>query len=147
MQRAYRAFADFSSGGEVTTLAGDLVVQKVESAHTASTSAPNPNRTIKAIRGTNSHHDDWDAVVCRAMLDAYDADGSGELDSEAELVAIPCKVWRAIDSGVKSAWSGTGARAIYGFAAGYGWVGGSFGFSESLRASADKSMQTCGLKD
>lgn len=119
-----------------TALAGDLVVQKAGGGSPAT-----------VIRQSDSSSDDWDALVEQTMLAAFDSNGSGDIDSNKELKLISCDVWTAIDEGVQAAWTGSGARAIYGFAKGYGWVGSVFGFNEKLRKSADKAMAKCGLQD
>lgn len=118
-------------------MAGDLVVQK----------AGGGGSPAAAIRQSDSSADDWDETVTQAMLAAYDTNSSGDIESKKELKLITCDTWRAIDEGVQAAWTGSGARAIYGFAKGYGWVGYAWGFNEKLRKSADKAMAACGLED
>ena len=117
-------------------LAGDLVLQKAGGGSPAD-----------SIRQTDSTSDDWDAAVTQIVLAAFDTNGSGAVDTKSELKLVTCDTWRAIDAGVQTAWTGSGARAIYGFAKGYGWVGYAWGFDEKVRKSADKAMKACGLED
>ena len=116
--------------------AGDLVLQKAGGAGPAD-----------AIRQADAQSDSWDEAVTQALLAAYDTNSSGDIESKKELKLIDCETWLAIDAGVQAKWDGTGARAIYGFAKGYGWVGYAWGFNEKLRKSADKAMKKCGMDD
>lgn len=118
-----------------SALAGELVVQKAGGGDPAD-----------AIRRADAQSDDWDDAVSQVLLAAFDTDGSGEIDKGKELKLVTCDEWLAIDEGVKAKWTGSGARAIYGFAKGFGWVGYAWGFSEKLRKSADKAMAKCGLE-
>lgn len=102
---------------------------------------------VDQIRAADAQSDDWDDAVEAALLSEFDANSSGRLDTPSELKALDCNVWRAIDTGVKAKWDGTGARVIYGFAKRFGWVGGAWGFDEKLRKKADKAMASCGLSD
>lgn len=117
-----------------TSFAGELVVQKAGGS------------PADAIRQADAQSDDWDDVVEQTLLAAFDLNSSGDIDSSKELKAISCDEWLAIDEGVQAKWDGSGARAIYGFAKGYGWVGSAWGFNEKLRKRADKAMAKCGLQ-
>ena len=96
------------------------------------------------IRGL-SHQggsDEWDAAVKSLLLEGFDADGSGSLDSSEELVTMPCDVYDAIDEGVRQRWP-AGVRQTYGFRAGLSWVGGVLGFNEAVRSGADVRLLSC----
>jgi serine/threonine protein kinase len=96
------------------------------------------------IRGLSEEggSSEWDAAVKPIMLSSYDGDGSGWIDRGSESAAIPCDVWKALDDGVKAKWN-YGIRTIYGFEAGYGWIGYAVGFQESVRIQADANLASC----
>jgi hypothetical protein len=97
---------------------------------------------IRELPGGGS--DAWDAAVRPILLDAYDADHSGALDAPAEVTAIPCPVWVAIDDGVRVSWT-LGLRRIYGLAPDYTFVGPALGLTEAVRPHADAAAEACGL--
>jgi hypothetical protein len=88
---------------------------------------------------------DWDDRVERITLAMYDLDGSGVIDTQAEISGISCPFFAAIDDGVRRDWSGSGVRVIYGFDEPYGWVGSAIGFAQELRAYAADAMTRCGV--
>jgi len=77
------------------------------------------------------------------MIAAYDLNGSGSINNRAEVSAVPCATWQALDAGVKEKWD-YGLRTIYGFEAGYSWIGYAVGFDESVRSFADQQLVSCG---
>ncbi len=85
---------------------------------------------------------EWDAKVKLIMLANYDLDGSGWIDKNPEVDMIPCSTWKALDDGVKSTYS-FGIKTVYGFEAGYSWIGGAVGFSEKVRTHADGKLGGC----
>ncbi len=102
------------------------------------------------IRATpGGGHSEWDAKVKLILLANYDLDGSGWLDKLPEIQSIPCDTWGAMNEGVQSGWAAD-LRQIYGFEAGFSWVGGVLGFAEALRPQADAVLaacQTAGFRD
>ena len=76
------------------------------------------------------------------MLAHYDSNNSGSINTSSEVGAIPCDTWSALNDGVKEGYS-YGIRSIYGFEAGYSWVGYAVGFDESQRATADSKLVSC----
>ena len=86
--------------------------------------------------------DAWDGKVKTILVSAYDTNSSGTLDTAAEVSAVSCDAWKAMDAGVKAKWT-YGIRTIYGFEAGYSWVGYAVGFDEGIRAKADKALVGC----
>ena len=84
----------------------------------------------------------WDAAVKPILLGAYDTDGSGTIDLDAEVGRIPCSTWHALDDGVQEKWD-YGLRTIYGFEASYSWVGYALGIDESIRPTADAHLAGC----
>ncbi len=81
----------------------------------------------------------------RALLLSADADCSGALDTSAELSAVPCDAWQAVDLSVRAQWDGTGVRVIYGFEASFLWVGSALGVAESVRVAADDRLAACDI--
>ena len=98
---------------------------------------------IRATRGGDQAA--WDTKVKLIMLANYDLDGSGWLDKMPEIQSVPCTTWGALDEGVRAAW-GSPLRQIYGFEAGFAWVGSAIGFSEALRPQADASLAGCAAR-
>ena len=92
----------------------------------------------------NPASSEWDESVKKIVVAAYDANGSGMLNTADEISAVPCDAWKAMDDGVKATY-GFGIRTIYGFEEGYSRVGSAVGFDEGLRAKADKALVGCGL--
>ena len=84
----------------------------------------------------------WDAAVKPILLGAYDSDGSGTIDSSSEVARMPCSTWHALDDGVQEKWD-YGLRTIYGFEAGYSWVGYALGVDEGIRPTADSYLAGC----
>ena len=85
----------------------------------------------------------WDDKVKVVIVQHFDTNGSGWVDTPGEVSAIPCDVWGAMDAGVKQSYS-YGLRPIYGFEEGYNWIGYAVGFSESVRVQGDAALQRCG---
>lgn len=113
--------------------------------------APTPTTTstnaalvaaIRAVPGGGSS--EWDAVVSKLMVSDYDKNGSRTLDTAAEVSSVGCDVWKALDDGLKQSYS-YGVRPIYGFEAGYSWIGGAIGFAETMRTQGDAALVGCGL--
>lgn len=89
---------------------------------------------------------EWDVAIKPLMLDGFDTNSSGAIDSAAEVALVDCGTWNALDSGVKEKWD-YGLRTIYGFHADYSWVGDAIGFSEAVRAEADTALAGCTGED
>jgi hypothetical protein len=87
--------------------------------------------------------EEFDAAVATVLLQNYDADGSGAINTAKEVKQIPCAVWGTLDQEVQAAWGGTGVRTIYGFGKQYIWVGYALGFDEKVRKKADAAMAKC----
>lgn len=86
----------------------------------------------------------WDAAVQIELLRAYDADQSSVIDAGAEVEAIDCEVWAALDDGVRSTWP-DGLATVYGFTPGSLWVGGALGLHEAARPTALGKLRRCDL--
>lgn len=90
--------------------------------------------------------DEWDVAVKPIMVEAYDSDGSGSIDTLAEVSAIPCEVLITLDRSIKAGRGGVSAlRTTYGFPERYHWVGYALGFNEKVRSDADARLANCGL--
>lgn len=88
--------------------------------------------------------DPWDAEVKKLVVNAFDADRSGSLDSVDEVDALGCDIWLAVDRGVRAGW-GNGLYTIYGFGPGLRWVGDAIGLSESVRVRSASALAACGV--
>lgn len=84
----------------------------------------------------------WDAEVRSILLGAYDANGSGLLDSTEEIAAIPCETLDAVDARAREGQE-AGLRVAYGLQADREWRGGDLGFAEPLRAGLDMWVVGC----
>ena len=84
----------------------------------------------------------WDAAVESLLVESFDADHSGSLDTPQEIDSIPCATWSAIDSGVRVNWNG-GLGMIYGFEADKVWIGHLLGFNEQTRQQAAQRLSSC----
>ncbi|HMV66215.1 MAG TPA: hypothetical protein PKA64_05150, partial [Myxococcota bacterium] len=87
----------------------------------------------------------WNQEIKKVMVSMFDTNGSGLLDSEAELKEVGCDIWRAIDEGVRRDWRGASVASVYGFAEGQFWSGGELGVAEAVRAPARAIMEGCGI--
>ncbi|MCP4868261.1 MAG: hypothetical protein GY898_06035 [Proteobacteria bacterium] len=102
---------------------------------------------VAAIRAVpDGGSSEWDGIVKKFMVADYDKNGSRTLDTPAEVSSVGCDVWKAIDDGVKQSYS-YGVRPIYGFEAGYSWIGGAIGFAETMRTNGDSALVGCGLHE
>lgn len=87
---------------------------------------------------------DWDQSVAAILVRAYDTDSSGSIDTPTEVAGIDCSVFTTLESEFDRSPSYTSAmRVVYGFPEGYGWVGSSIGFSETVRPDGDARWTTC----
>lgn len=96
----------------------------------------------RIARATGAGSTDWDETVRVALLEAFDADTSGTLDTVAEVEAIPCSTWSAMDKPIRRGWR-AGVHVVYGFAPGNLWSGQLLGFSEAVRAPAAARIAAC----
>jgi hypothetical protein len=87
----------------------------------------------------------WNVEVRKLLLARADADKSGSLDKPAEIDAIGCQVWAAVDEGVRRDWRGSTVVAVYGFVEGAFWSGGELGVSDATRAHALGALASCGI--
>ncbi len=87
---------------------------------------------------------EWDRSILAVLVAAFDQNASGTIDVTEELNLISCDVYRALESEFdRSSQYTSQMRIVYGFPAGYGWVGASVGFDESLRAPANRAWADC----
>lgn len=88
----------------------------------------------------------WDAHVKTLMLDGFDADGDGWIGSDAEVQAIPCSVWVAVDQGVRERWQ-RGFWGTYGVEPGGTWLGFLLGLRPDVRPTTQERLRGCGLDE
>jgi len=120
------------------------IVQCIGNGTATSQGAGDPAAQIRSFPdgGTSA----WDAQVKSVIVSAFDTNGSGAVDTAAEIGAISCEVWQAMDDGVKQRFS-HGLRAIYGFDPMGNWIGYAVGFSDKVRKEADAALVRCGRGD
>jgi hypothetical protein len=122
---------------------------------TAAASTPAPTTTSSSASTVSSRiravtSSDWSVfhdALSAIMTGAYDANGSGEIDTSAEVSSVPCDVARALNASLVGFHDSgdISMRPIYGFAEGYGWVGHTIGYAESVRSAADRHFAGCGI--
>ena len=83
--------------------------------------------------------DPWRARAAKVLVDAYDADGSAQIDTAIEIAAIPCNIYLVLEA------LEPGLDYSYGFDPGYAFVGELLGFGESSREAAYQAMRACGV--
>ena len=88
---------------------------------------------------------EWAAVIKQILLERFDNDRSGWIDTAAEIRRIPCSVLQGMDRAILSSKYDYGLTIIYGFREDLIWVGNALGFSEGVQASAFGRMLACGL--
>lgn len=101
---------------------------------------PDPEAHIRALRGGGTNA--WDDQVRRVLLGSFDADGSGMLDEDHEVDAVPCEVWRAVDAGVRQSWP-AGLYLTYGFDPDLVWIGDAIGLHEGTRQASVDALRAC----
>jgi len=105
---------------------------------------------IKAITEEGGS-DEWDALVKPILLEAYDVNTSGSIDTPQKVRTIPCQVLLEMDRIIKPYDKGrSGLTWTYGFQPDtpekkYGWHGNQLGFDEAMRSVAYQYMKGCGL--
>ncbi len=87
---------------------------------------------------------EWDTSVESLLLSNYDSNKSGSIDNNAEVNAIPCDVWSAMDDATRRD-DEVPVMALYGFAPDYLWAGDALGFDLDVRETAAQKMESCGL--
>jgi hypothetical protein len=85
---------------------------------------------------------DWDRLVGTLLRIHFDADGSGRLDRDLEILAIPCDVFIALNEALLAEVNSPFAPT-YGIAAGFEWVGGELAFDESHRELLSQELSRC----
>ena len=112
--------------------------------------APGPRTTLRNL----PPDEDWFEPARLALLDLWDADESGRIDTSAEVVAIPCGAWRALDAAYRrldkhGMW---GLRVAFGFVRrrpedAYRYIGDwTLGIDASVQVAADEAMAVCGVR-
>jgi hypothetical protein len=90
---------------------------------------------------------EWRTAVGAVLRRHFDRDGSGELDSAAELASIPCAVWTALDQATLTSTQHRGYSflVVYGFAPEASFVGAPLGLPLAQREPARVAAEACGL--
>ena len=79
------------------------------------------------------------------LLDAADLDGTGIIDSEAEVIAVGCPLWRGLDQATRAAWP-VGLVARYGLADARAFSGVALGLEPAVRGAALRAARRCGAR-
>jgi len=104
--------------------------------------APGPATVIMNVRPGDGGSTAWDTEVSRIILDAFDGDVSGTIDTTDEVIGVGCDVVAALDTRVREKWL-RGVRVVYGFEADKIWIGHALGFNEATRSGADVLFALC----
>lgn len=88
----------------------------------------------------------WNQEVRKVVGALYDTNGNGLLDTDAEIDAVDCGIWKAVDEGVRRDWRGSSVISVYGFTPGAFWSGGELGVPEAERDHARAAMERCGIQ-
>ncbi len=86
--------------------------------------------------------DTWDGLVKELLLGCFDGDSSGDIDTAAEVDAIECDVYAALETASQSGYE-TAFVDLYGFTDGMLWSGDSLGFDQTVRAAVAAAVEAC----
>lgn len=86
----------------------------------------------------------WDRAVRSLLVDWYDADRTGAVDTDAEVASVACDVWWALDEAVRRRYP-SGLYLTYGVAPGWFWIGGALGLDETQRGAVAAAGEACGV--
>jgi hypothetical protein len=100
-----------------------------------------PAETLRAIPPGGA----WASEARKVLVTLYDASADDVLAEADEVAAIPCPVWRALDEAVRRDWNGVSFRKVYGFDAGFRYMGGLLGIPDAQADAARTAMAACGL--
>lgn len=100
---------------------------------------PMPVRTGKG--GSKSWHD----AIKADLISQFDRNGSGSLDTPAEVDAISCETWRNIEQSYETGGLAVEMTHLYGFD-GSEAPANTLGIALSVRDHAYERMKACGLK-
>ena len=82
----------------------------------------------------------WRTTARGILLSRHDRDGSGSIDTTAELGRLDCEVWQALDGGIEG-----GLRLGLDFEYGEAYRGAELGFDDGLRGDANRAAAWCDL--
>lgn len=101
---------------------------------------------IGAIRATY-YNEEFLSEFRSFFVPTYDQNGSNDIDTAAEVNAIPCEVLVRLHQRMHSDSSESGLVWTEGFAPGFTYVGYGVGINESMREPAYSRMLSCGVPD
>ena len=88
----------------------------------------------------------WESEVHDVLVGMYDADESGQVDTDDEVDHVPCEVWRAIDDGFRQrAVDDESIRDAYGFAPDTLYID-ALGVGRSQRERLRVKLVDCGVR-
>ena len=93
---------------------------------------------------TNGGSFEWKSAVGEILVDAYDVNRSGTIDTSGEIASIACEAWQAIDTGYREGeyeefWIGYGIST----AAHLTWNAAALNLTEAMRADTWAAVQRC----
>lgn len=103
--------------------------------------AGKPIRVRTGKGGSKSWHD----AIKQDLVSQYDRNGSGSLDTPAEIDAIPCETWRNIEKSYETGGLAVEMTTLYGFD-GSEAPANTLGVTAAVRDHAYDRMKACGLK-
>lgn len=100
-----------------------------------------PDQILSLSGGGSSQ---WDDIVKGLLLNEYDSNGSGTINTSSEVEAIPCTVFQALDKGILNGGEYTSSLvSLYGFVPDSIWIGYAFGFDENVRSTTYMKASAC----
>ncbi len=84
----------------------------------------------------------WDGLAETLLLACFDTSTSDAIDSKAEVDAIPCGVWDALEAASQQYTPPTAFLDLYGFSSGL-YAGDELGFDASIKADVVAAVGAC----
>ncbi len=148
--RAWEASIDLAAASRVSlraTLAPRAAARAPAAATPAVASAAPRSGSVESTseRKTDRRTHEWHRTARQYLLARYDGDQSGQLDSLAEIEAIPCSDWRGLEQSFDAGGLALSMTRFYGFD-GSKWVEDAFGVTNEMRGGAYLRLKDCGLR-
>lgn len=87
----------------------------------------------------------WHEAVSSSMVQRYDLDLSGLIDTEDEVAAVPCSEWQGLEQSYETGGLSIPMTRLYGFD-GSRWVKDALGIDLRMRDGSYTRMRECGLR-
>ncbi|MDY0059268.1 MAG: PEGA domain-containing protein [Myxococcota bacterium] len=86
---------------------------------------------------------EWDAKTKVLLVRAYDLNGSGMIDTDAELAQVSCAVWNALNEKIKTGRPNGGLEITY---VSNPWLGHLYGMDKSMQAGSYAAIRRCNVR-